>query len=65
MKQERYHLTVDTYDRNIILNALNTLRNQQVRENRATEPVDSLILKVSYASTKRVRTDYSYQRGER
>ena len=26
MKEERYHLTLDRYDKNIVINALNTLR---------------------------------------
>ena len=26
MKEERYHIALDRYDKNIVLNALNTLR---------------------------------------
>lgn len=55
MKEERYHLAMDKYDKNIMLNALNTLRTEQVREERPTEPVDDLIIKVSKAPTKKVR----------
>ncbi len=31
MKEERYHIALDRYDKNIVLNALNNLRNQQVQ----------------------------------
>ncbi|MGO5050960.1 hypothetical protein ACTQ6A_00335 [Lachnospiraceae bacterium LCP25S3_G4] len=55
MKEERYHLALDRYDKKIVLNALNTLRNQQVQEERPTDPVDDLIIKVSEASTKKVK----------
>lgn len=55
MKEERYHLAFDKYDKNIMINALNVLRNQQMAEERPTDPVDELILKVSDASTKKVR----------
>ena len=34
MKEERYHLAMDKYDKNIMLNALNKLRTEQVREER-------------------------------
>lgn len=44
MKEERYHLAMDKYDKSIMLNALNTLRTEQVREERPTDPVDELIL---------------------
>lgn len=55
MKEERYHIALDKYDKNIVLNALNTLRNNQVKEERPTDPVDDLIIKVSNASQKKVK----------
>jgi hypothetical protein len=55
MKEERYHLALDKYDQKIVLNALNTMRNNQVREERPTDPVDDLIIKVSNASAKKVK----------
>ena len=55
MKEERYHLALDKYDKNIVLNALNTLRTQQLQEERPTEPVDELISRVAYAPTKKVK----------
>ena len=55
MKEERYHLTLDRYDKNIVINALNTLRTQQIQEERPTDPVDELISKVAHAPTKKVR----------
>jgi len=45
MKEEKYHLALDRYDRNILMNALNTLRENQIKEERPTDPVDDLILK--------------------
>ena len=29
MREERYHIALDKYDKNIVINALNTLRTQQ------------------------------------
>ena len=55
MKEERYHLALDKYDKNIVLNALNTMRTQQIQEERPTEPVDELISRVAYAPTKKVK----------
>ena len=55
MKEERYHLALDKYDKNIVLNALNTLRTQQIQEERPTEPVDELRSRVAYAPTKKVK----------
>lgn len=55
MKEERYHLAMDQYDKNIMLNALNTLRTEQVREERPTDPVDELIIRVSKAPARKVK----------
>ena len=55
MKEERYHIALDRYDRNIVINALNTLRTRQIQEERPTEPVDELISRVAYAPTKKVK----------
>ena len=55
MKEERYHLALDKYDKNIVLYALNTLRTQQIQEERPTEPVDELISRVAFAPTKKVK----------
>ena len=37
---------IDEYEQGILINALNLLRNQQIRENRLTGPVDDLIMKI-------------------
>ena len=55
MKEERYHIALDRYDKNIVINALNNLRNRQIQEERPTEPVDELIDKVANAPTKKIR----------
>lgn len=55
MREERYHIALDRYDKNIVLNALNTLRNQQIREERPTDPVDELIETVAAAKNKKVK----------
>ena len=50
MKEERYHIALDRYDKNIVLNALNNLRKE-----RPTDPVDELIETVAHAPTRKVR----------
>ena len=37
---------IDEYEQGILFNALNLLRNQQIREERPTDPVDELIVKI-------------------
>jgi|LSQX01.1.fsa_nt_gb 3-deoxy-D-manno-octulosonic acid (KDO) 8-phosphate synthase len=37
---------LDEYEQGIIINALNLLRNKQIREKGPTDPVDDLIMKI-------------------
>lgn len=60
-------LELDEYEQGILLNALNLLRNQQIRESRPTEPIDELILKIIEHGPRNLmvadnRTDYDYAR---
>lgn len=60
-------LELDEYEQGILLNALNLLRNQQIRESRPTEPIDELILKIIEHGQRNLmvadnRTDYDYAR---
>ena len=48
-------IALDKYDKNIVINALNNLRNRQIQEERPTEPVDELIDKVANAPTRKVK----------
>ena len=44
--QRTKKLEIDEYEQGILINALNLLRNQQIREKRPTDPVDDLIMKI-------------------
>lgn len=44
--QRTRKLEIDEYEQGILINALNLLRNQQIRENRPTDPIDELIMKI-------------------
>ena len=49
MKEERYNLVLDRYEKNIMFHALNALRSAQIKEERPTDPVHALIITVSKA----------------
>ncbi len=45
--QRKRKFKFDDYEIKILILALNDLRNQLIRENRYTDPVDELILKLA------------------
>ena len=44
--QRTKKLDIDEYEQGILINALNLLRSQQIREKRPTDPIDDLIMKI-------------------
>lgn len=55
MKEEKYYLEMDRYDKSILINALNELRSKQLSEERPADPINELILKVSEAPLRKGR----------
>lgn len=46
-------LEMDSYDRNILLNALNDMRTKQIKDSLPTDPIDELMVKLYEAKQKR------------
>ena len=60
-------LEIDEYEQGILINALNLLRNQQIRERRPTDPIDELIMKIIEHGPRNLMVaekgaDYGYAR---
>jgi len=55
MKEEERVLTLDDYEYGVVVNALNEMRNDLIKEERPTDAVDELLLKTIDAPTKKVK----------
>ncbi len=60
-------LEIDEYEQGILINALNLLRNQQIRDKRPTDPIDELIMKIIEHGPRNLMvaekgSDYGYAR---
>ncbi len=54
MKEERV-LTLNDYEYGVVVNALNEMRNDLIKEERPTDAVDELLLKTIDAPSKKVK----------
>lgn len=52
-KQEKRVLTLDRYEHSVVVNALNEMRNDLLEEERPTDIVDEVLLKVIDAPRRR------------
>ena len=53
MSDDKKVITVDDFDHRLMVNGLNNFRNDLIKEDKPTEDVDELILKVIDAPTKK------------
>ena len=53
MSDDKKIITVDDFDHRLMVNGLNNFRNDLIKEDKPTEDVDELILKVIDAPTKK------------
>ena len=53
MSEEKYYLTLDDYERRVIINALNDQRTDRIQANQDTDDIDELIIKAVDAPKKK------------
>ncbi|MEI3219011.1 MAG: hypothetical protein V8S08_04475 [Lachnoclostridium sp.] len=53
--KEKYYIVLNEYERKIIINSLNELRNRLIANGRYTDAVDELLLKIINAKKKRFK----------
>ncbi|NCB52340.1 MAG: hypothetical protein EOM54_10725 [Clostridia bacterium] len=56
--EKKYHVALDDFERRILVNCLNEMRNKLISEGKYTEDVDTILLKVIDAKTNRFRVIY-------
>ena len=53
--KEKYYIVLNDYERKIIINSLNELRNRLIANGRYTDAVDELLLKIINAKKKKFK----------
>jgi len=55
MRSGKARIDLDEYERNIIIRALNDMRNDLLAEERTTDAVDELMIKIHHADERHLR----------
>ena len=55
MRNLKYYIAIDEYERRIIINSLNNLRNKLIAEGRYTDAVDDVLVKVVHAPIRKFK----------
>ena len=57
MREQKYHIYLDSHERKLLIHSLVELKNQLIQQGRYTNCVDELIFKVINAPTKRMKIE--------
>ena len=55
MREKKYYLVIDDFERRLLLNNLNNYRNKLIAEKKYTDLLDEVIIKVANAKVKHVK----------
>lgn len=58
MKKEKYYLALDDYEKRVIINCLNKMRNCLISKCKYTDTVDELLIKFANAKQKKFKMIY-------
>lgn len=53
--KEKYYIVLEEYERRMIINSLNELRNRLIADGRYTEAVDEILLEIINAKKKKFK----------
>ena len=55
MREKKYYIALDGYERGVIVNALNEMRNSLLQQGRYTDAVDEVLMRIIDAKTKKFK----------
>ena len=58
MRDKKYYIALDDFERRVVVNCLNEMRNKLIAEGKYTDALDEVILKVIHSKQKRLKVIY-------
>ena len=58
MMGKKYYIALDNFERRIIVNCMNEMRNHLIADGKYTDAVDDVLLKIIDAKTKKFKIIY-------
>ena len=53
--EKKYYIALDDFERRVVVNCLNNMRNQLIADGKYTDTVDDVLLKIIDATTKNLK----------
>ena len=58
MKEKKYYIALDDFERRVVVNCMNEMRNTLIADGKYTDALDEVLLKVIHSKQKKLKVIY-------
>ena len=58
MKEKKYYIALDDFERRVVVNCMNEMRNKLITNGKYTDALDEVLLKVIHSKQKKLKVVY-------
>ena len=58
MKEKKYYIALDDFERRLVVNCMNEMRNKLIADGKYTDALDEVLLKVIHSKQKKLKVVY-------
>ena len=58
MKEKKYYIAFDDFERRVVVNCMNEMRNKLIANGKYTDALDEVLLKVIHSKQKKIKVIY-------
>ena len=58
MKEKKYYIVLDDFERRVVVNCMNEMRNKLITDGKYTDALDEVLLKIIRSKQKKLKVVY-------
>lgn len=58
MKEKKYYIALDDFERRVVVNCMNEIRNSLIEDGKCTDTLDEVLLKIIRSKQKKLKVVY-------
>ena len=58
MKEKKYYIALDAFERRVVVNCMNEMRNKLIADGKHTDALDEVLLKIIRSKQKKLKVVY-------
>ena len=58
MKEKKYYIALDNFERRVVVNCMNEMRNKLIADGKYTDALDEVLLKIIRSKQKKLKVIY-------